>query len=354
MLDVILKRFDSPDEVRHFENGRFELVSVGGLTIGRATYRARVEMVASTWAPPSARLAAASSTSGWCCRVMRRRRSMTAASTTSPRACSSTFPPSPMTTGSFRRALRLLALHGRRSLRPVARRASEQVRFRPVCAFEPGYDPVMELDRRACDRARLSRDPRFDGRFFIGVTSTGVYCRPICPARTPKDENVRYFPTAAAAEAAGFRPCLRCRPEASPGTRRGSVRRASFPGRFDSSARGLSTTGAQSNWRSVWVSRPGTSGACSYSTWAPRHRKWHSRAVCTSRRSLLTKRRSPSITWPPRPVSGVYAASTRRFATPFDGLRPSFDGSRSAANTSSPGVFGFCSPTARPTTGQVS
>jgi len=76
----------------------------------------------------------------------------------------------------------------------------------------------MELDRRACDRARLSRDPRFDGRFFIGVTSTGVYCRPICPARTPKDENVRYFPTAAAAEAAGFRPCLRCRPEASPGT----------------------------------------------------------------------------------------------------------------------------------------
>ena len=76
----------------------------------------------------------------------------------------------------------------------------------------------MDLDRRACDRARRSRDARFDGRFFIGVTSTGVYCRPICPARAPKDENVRYFPSAAAAEAAGFRPCLRCRPEASPGT----------------------------------------------------------------------------------------------------------------------------------------
>jgi AraC family transcriptional regulator of adaptative response / DNA-3-methyladenine glycosylase II len=76
----------------------------------------------------------------------------------------------------------------------------------------------MDLDRRACDRARRSRDARFDGRFFIGVTSTGVYCRPICPARAPKDSNVRYFPTAAAAEAAGFRPCLRCRPEASPGT----------------------------------------------------------------------------------------------------------------------------------------
>src|SRR5438876_7135219 len=76
----------------------------------------------------------------------------------------------------------------------------------------------MELDRRVCDRARRSRDARFAGRFFIGVTSTGVYCRPICPARAPKDEHVRYFPSAAAAEAAGFRPCLRCRPEASPGT----------------------------------------------------------------------------------------------------------------------------------------
>jgi AraC family transcriptional regulator of adaptative response / DNA-3-methyladenine glycosylase II len=76
----------------------------------------------------------------------------------------------------------------------------------------------MDMDHRVCDRARRSRDARFDGRFFIAVTTTGVYCRPICPARTPKDENVRYFATAAAAEAAGFRPCLRCRPEASPGT----------------------------------------------------------------------------------------------------------------------------------------
>jgi AraC family transcriptional regulator of adaptative response / DNA-3-methyladenine glycosylase II len=76
----------------------------------------------------------------------------------------------------------------------------------------------MDLDRGACDRARRSRDARFDGRFFIAVATTGIYCRPICPARAPKDENVRYFATAAAAEAAGFRPCLRCRPEASPGT----------------------------------------------------------------------------------------------------------------------------------------
>src|SRR5262249_9153748 len=65
---------------------------------------------------------------------------------------------------------------------------------------------------------RLSRDPRFDGKFFIGVRSTKIYCRSICPVPTVKEKNVRYFATAAAAAAAGFRPCLRCRPEGSPGT----------------------------------------------------------------------------------------------------------------------------------------
>lgn len=67
-------------------------------------------------------------------------------------------------------------------------------------------------------RALLSRDARFDGRFFIAVRTTGVYCRPVCPARTPKRENVDFYRCAAAAESAGFRPCLRCRPETSPGT----------------------------------------------------------------------------------------------------------------------------------------
>lgn len=76
----------------------------------------------------------------------------------------------------------------------------------------------MKLDWQICSRARLSRDARFDGKFFIGVLSSGVYCRPICPARTAKEENVRYFSSAAAAAEAGFRPCLRCRPECSPGT----------------------------------------------------------------------------------------------------------------------------------------
>ncbi|MGH8307792.1 MAG: AlkA N-terminal domain-containing protein [Gammaproteobacteria bacterium] len=74
------------------------------------------------------------------------------------------------------------------------------------------------LDLRICGRARLARDPRFDGRFFIGVTSTGIYCRPICPSPIAKRLNVRYFPSAAAAAEAGFRPCLRCRPETAPGS----------------------------------------------------------------------------------------------------------------------------------------
>ena len=64
-----------------------------------------------------------------------------------------------------------------------------------------------------CERARQARDPRFDGRFYVAVLTTGIYCRPVCPARTPRPENVRFYASAAAAQAAGFRPCLRCRPE---------------------------------------------------------------------------------------------------------------------------------------------
>ena len=79
-------------------------------------------------------------------------------------------------------------------------------------------DSILGLNHRTLDRARISRDPRFDGKFFIAVTSTGIYCRPICPSPTSKSANVRYYPTAAAAAEAGFRPCLRCRPEAAPGT----------------------------------------------------------------------------------------------------------------------------------------
>ena len=74
------------------------------------------------------------------------------------------------------------------------------------------------LDWRWCDRARVARDARFDGWFFSGVLTTRIYCRPVCPVKPAKSRNVVFFPTAAAAERAGFRPCLRCRPEAAPGT----------------------------------------------------------------------------------------------------------------------------------------
>jgi AraC family transcriptional regulator of adaptative response / DNA-3-methyladenine glycosylase II len=77
---------------------------------------------------------------------------------------------------------------------------------------------VWPLDPRACDRARLARDGRFDGWFFTGVRTTRIYCRPTCPVKPARSRNVVFFPTAAAAERAGFRPCLRCRPETVPGT----------------------------------------------------------------------------------------------------------------------------------------
>ncbi len=72
------------------------------------------------------------------------------------------------------------------------------------------------LDFAECDRARLARDPAYDGRFFTGVRTTRIYCRPVCPVRPARSANVRFYPSAAAAEAAGFRPCLRCRPETAP------------------------------------------------------------------------------------------------------------------------------------------
>jgi AraC family transcriptional regulator, regulatory protein of adaptative response / methylated-DNA-[protein]-cysteine methyltransferase len=79
-----------------------------------------------------------------------------------------------------------------------------------------GRTKVGNLDVATCERARVSRDRRFDGRFFSGVRTTRIYCRPVCPVRPAKAENVSFYPSAAAAERAGFRPCLRCRPETAP------------------------------------------------------------------------------------------------------------------------------------------
>jgi AraC family transcriptional regulator of adaptative response / DNA-3-methyladenine glycosylase II len=77
---------------------------------------------------------------------------------------------------------------------------------------------VVTKDGKTLYRALAARDPRFDGLFFVGVTSTGIYCRPICPTRTPREANCRFFDSPAGAEQAGFRPCLRCRPELAPGS----------------------------------------------------------------------------------------------------------------------------------------
>ena len=74
------------------------------------------------------------------------------------------------------------------------------------------------LRLRVFTETGVPADVRFDGQFYIGVRTTGIYCRPICPANTPKSENVTFFPTAAAAGEAGYRPCLRCRPECAPGS----------------------------------------------------------------------------------------------------------------------------------------
>jgi AraC family transcriptional regulator, regulatory protein of adaptative response / methylated-DNA-[protein]-cysteine methyltransferase len=77
---------------------------------------------------------------------------------------------------------------------------------------------IPSLDPALCERARITRDRRYDGVFFTAVRTTGIYCRPICPVHPARPKNVIFFRTAAEAEQAGFRPCLRCRPETAPGS----------------------------------------------------------------------------------------------------------------------------------------
>ena len=132
----------------------------------------------------------------------------------------------------------------------------------------------MDLDRVVCYRAVQARDARFDGRFFTAVRTTGIYCRPICPARTPKLENVAFFPTRAAAQEAGYRPCLRCRPEASPDldgwrTASSTVSRA-LALIADGALDGETPTSATSRRGSASASA--SSGASSATSSAPRHR----------------------------------------------------------------------------------
>jgi len=100
----------------------------------------------------------------------------------------------------------------RQRRRPTRAKVSGDAMHEP----SPVDQRIRDLDPVACHRAVRARDARFDGRIFVGVTSTGIYCRPVCPAGPARFENCRFFASAAAAQQAGFRPCLRCRPETAP------------------------------------------------------------------------------------------------------------------------------------------
>ena len=104
--------------------------------------------------------------------------------------------------------------HDRRETEPGD---DSQFRKRPARNDRGVYNSSM-LDPEACYSALTAHDRRFDGRFYTAVTTTGVYCRPVCRAPLPQRRHVRFFACAAAAEEAGFRPCRRCRPEAAPGS----------------------------------------------------------------------------------------------------------------------------------------
>jgi methylphosphotriester-DNA--protein-cysteine methyltransferase len=105
-----------------------------------------------------------------------------------------------------------------RRLKPVAENLRTPIGSNALHDEETALRDKLELDPAICWQAIYSRDRRFDGRVFAGVLTTGVYCRPVCPVPLRKPANVRWYPSAASAEAAGFRPCRRCRPHTSPGT----------------------------------------------------------------------------------------------------------------------------------------
>jgi AraC family transcriptional regulator of adaptative response / DNA-3-methyladenine glycosylase II len=107
---------------------------------------------------------------------------------------------------------------GRSPFSDIKRGAAFHVRKRLDRRDTARYCEDMLPDDRTLHRALAARDARFDGVFFVGVTSTRIYCRPICPARTAREANRRFYATAQEAEQAGFRPCLRCRPELAPGS----------------------------------------------------------------------------------------------------------------------------------------
>ena len=211
--------------------------------------------------------------------------------------------------------------------------------------------PVIE-DPDRCYQAAQSKDARFDGEFFFAVTSTGIYCRPSCPARTPKRENVRFYATAAAAQQAGFRACLRCRPDATPGSPEWNIR-------ADVVARAMRLI------RDGVVDREGVEGlaaasatACASSTassrprWAPGRSPSPGpsaarRPACCSRPPI-----SPSPTWPSPPASPACASATtpcaRSSPTPRAGCGPGRRGRRGPALQAAARHAGHPAPPALP------
>ena len=139
-----------------------------------------------------------------------------------PEACSSTIP---RTTPAL---ARLAPSRPKRRIRSAfmlvldaARRKNveinDDVRKQRACTSSTAYHVGVVLEPETCYRAMLAHDARFDGCFFVGVSSTGIYCRPVCRVKAPKLQNCTFYASAALAEAAGYRPCLRCRPELAPG-----------------------------------------------------------------------------------------------------------------------------------------
>ena len=176
----------------------------------------------------------------------------------------------------------------------------------------------MELPApEVCYRALQSRDARFDGLIFVGVRSTGIYCRPVCPARTAKFENCRFFASAAAAQDAGFRPCLRCRPETAPHL-------ASWRGTSNTVSRALALiddgaldgkeTSVEFTRGATWFGRTPASSPLPPASWRFARSPLRRPGASSSPSNSSTKpgcpwRRSPS----PRD-SAAYAGSTKHFA----------------------------------------
>ena len=183
----------------------------------------------------------------------------------------------------------------------------------------------MELDPNVCYRIIQARDARFDGKFFIAVTTTGVYCRPICPARTPKRENVQFFLCAASAEAAGFRPCKRCRRRLLPARRPGTGPRQPLPRRCASWEADSWTSIPSSSSRTGSGSVSAMCGAFSWSTWALRRTPLRNPAARISPRACSVIRNSPLRTRRSARGSAASASSTTCFEAFSASLRARFE-----------------------------